>query len=48
MNVKVKYAEVRTKTGVDFQYRLGVMVETPRAALRAVPAPTVPATPARD
>ncbi|QXT41289.1 putative PEP-binding protein [Gymnodinialimonas ceratoperidinii] len=28
-------AEVRTKSGVDFTYRLGVMVETPRAALRA-------------
>ncbi len=28
-------AEVRTETGVDFAYRLGVMVETPRAALRA-------------
>ena len=28
-------AAVRTETGVDFTYRLGVMVETPRAALRA-------------
>ncbi|MGI3168728.1 putative PEP-binding protein [Pseudooceanicola sp. C21-150M6] len=28
-------AEVRTATGRDFKYRLGVMVETPRAALRA-------------
>ncbi|THD82270.1 pyruvate, phosphate dikinase [Aliigemmobacter aestuarii] len=28
-------ATVRTKTGRDFDYRLGVMVETPRAALRA-------------
>lgn len=28
-------AEVRAKTGMDFTYRLGVMVETPRAALRA-------------
>ena len=28
-------AAVRTETGVDFNYRLGVMVETPRAALRA-------------
>ena len=28
-------AEVRTKTGSNFDYRLGVMVETPRAALRA-------------
>ncbi|QFU07514.1 Pyruvate, phosphate dikinase [Rhodobacteraceae bacterium THAF1] len=28
-------ATVRVETGVDFNYRLGVMVETPRAALRA-------------
>ncbi len=28
-------AAVRTETGQDFTYRLGVMVETPRAALRA-------------
>ncbi|MCT8160937.1 pyruvate, phosphate dikinase [Pseudoruegeria sp. SHC-113] len=28
-------AAVRTQTGGDFSYRLGVMVETPRAALRA-------------
>ncbi len=28
-------AEVRTETGATFEYRLGVMVETPRAALRA-------------
>ncbi|MEY4872334.1 MAG: hypothetical protein RLZZ563_1664, partial [Pseudomonadota bacterium] len=28
-------AKVRTKAGVDFNYKLGVMVETPRAALRA-------------
>ncbi len=28
-------AQVRTRTGTDFDYRLGVMVETPRAALRA-------------
>lgn len=28
-------AAVRSKTGVAFDYRLGVMVETPRAALRA-------------
>ena len=28
-------AAVRTETGIDFDYRLGVMVETPRAALRA-------------
>ncbi|WP_404807455.1 putative PEP-binding protein [Loktanella gaetbuli] len=28
-------AEVRGATGVDFKFKLGVMVETPRAALRA-------------
>ncbi len=28
-------AAVRAETGCDFEYRLGVMVETPRAALRA-------------
>ena len=28
-------AAVRTETGEDFEFRLGVMVETPRAALRA-------------
>ncbi len=28
-------AAVRNETGHDFTYRLGVMVETPRAALRA-------------
>ncbi len=28
-------ADVRTKSGKNFEYRLGVMVETPRAALRA-------------
>jgi pyruvate,orthophosphate dikinase len=28
-------AAVRTETGTSFEYRLGVMVETPRAALRA-------------
>ncbi|PSK87151.1 pyruvate,orthophosphate dikinase [Limimaricola soesokkakensis] len=28
-------AQVRTQSGVEFDYRLGVMVETPRAALRA-------------
>ncbi len=28
-------AAVRSETGKDFKYRLGVMVETPRAALRA-------------
>lgn len=28
-------AQVRAETGTDFAYRLGVMVETPRAALRA-------------
>lgn len=27
--------DVRSKSGIDFDYRLGVMVETPRAALRA-------------
>ncbi len=27
--------EIRTKAGIDLPYRLGVMVETPRAALRA-------------
>ena len=27
--------DVRGKSGIDFDYRLGVMVETPRAALRA-------------
>jgi pyruvate, orthophosphate dikinase len=28
-------AVVRTRSGIDFDYKLGVMVETPRAALRA-------------
>jgi pyruvate, orthophosphate dikinase len=28
-------ASVRVKSGVDFEFKLGVMVETPRAALRA-------------
>jgi pyruvate,orthophosphate dikinase len=28
-------ADVRSKKGVDFDFKLGVMVETPRAALRA-------------
>ncbi len=28
-------AQVRTRRGTDFSYRIGVMVETPRAALRA-------------
>jgi pyruvate,orthophosphate dikinase len=28
-------AAVRSRSGVDFDYKLGVMVETPRAALRA-------------
>ncbi|TRD15501.1 putative PEP-binding protein [Palleronia caenipelagi] len=28
-------AQVRTESGIEFDYRLGVMVETPRAALRA-------------
>ena len=26
---------VRAETGIEFDYRLGIMVETPRAALRA-------------
>ncbi len=34
-NIDAVAAAVRTKSGVDFQYKLGVMVETPRAALRA-------------
>ncbi len=34
-NVDSVAAAVRTERGVDFTYRLGVMVETPRAALRA-------------
>jgi pyruvate,orthophosphate dikinase len=33
--IDVLAARVRGETGVDFDYRLGVMVETPRAALRA-------------
>ncbi len=33
--VEAVAAEVRAKTGVAFEYKLGVMVETPRAALRA-------------
>jgi len=33
--VEAVAAAVRTVEGVDFDYRLGVMVETPRAALRA-------------
>ena len=33
--VEAVAAEVRTKSGIDFEYKLGVMVETPRAALRA-------------
>ena len=28
-------AQVRSRSGMDFDYRIGVMVETPRAALRA-------------
>ncbi|QOL81036.1 putative PEP-binding protein [Pseudooceanicola spongiae] len=35
MRVDAVAAAVRTETGRDFTYRLGVMVETPRAALRA-------------
>jgi pyruvate,orthophosphate dikinase len=34
-NVDKVAAEVRVQTGVAFEYKLGVMVETPRAALRA-------------
>ena len=34
-NIDAVAATVRIKTGVDFVYKLGVMVETPRAALRA-------------
>ncbi|MFL4471886.1 putative PEP-binding protein [Tateyamaria armeniaca] len=34
-NVDAIAAAVTAETGVDFTYRLGVMVETPRAALRA-------------
>ncbi len=33
--VEAVAAEVHAKTGVEFEYKLGVMVETPRAALRA-------------
>ena len=35
MRVDIVAAAVRAETGVDFDYKLGVMVETPRAALRA-------------
>ena len=34
-NIDAVAATVRIKTGVNFVYKLGVMVETPRAALRA-------------
>jgi pyruvate, orthophosphate dikinase len=34
-NVDAVAATVRIKSGVNFDYKLGVMVETPRAALRA-------------
>jgi len=34
-NIDAVAAAVRIKTGVAFDYKLGVMVETPRAALRA-------------
>ncbi len=34
-NIDTVAAKVRSKSGVDFEFRLGVMVETPRAALRA-------------
>jgi len=33
--IDVVAAAVRSETGADFDYKLGVMVETPRAALRA-------------
>ena len=35
MRIDVVAAAVRAETGADFDYKLGVMVETPRAALRA-------------
>jgi len=35
MRIDIVAAAVRAETGVDFEYKLGVMVETPRAALRA-------------
>ncbi|MBT8408986.1 MAG: pyruvate, phosphate dikinase [Alphaproteobacteria bacterium] len=35
MRIDSVAAEVRVETGASFDYRLGVMVETPRAALRA-------------
>ncbi len=34
-NIDAVAAAVKVKTGVNFEYKLGVMVETPRAALRA-------------
>jgi pyruvate,orthophosphate dikinase len=34
-NIDAVAAAVRVKSGVNFSYKLGVMVETPRAALRA-------------
>jgi len=34
-NIDAVAAAVRTERGVDFNFRFGVMVETPRAALRA-------------
>ena len=34
-NIDAVAAGVRSKTGVNFDFKLGVMVETPRAALRA-------------
>jgi pyruvate,orthophosphate dikinase len=34
-NIDSVAARVRTSSGVDFAFKLGVMVETPRAALRA-------------
>ena len=35
MRVDIVAAAVKAETGVEFEYQLGVMVETPRAALRA-------------
>ncbi len=35
MRIDIVAAAVKAETGADFEYRLGVMVETPRAALRA-------------
>jgi len=35
MRIDMVASAVRAETGADFEYKLGVMVETPRAALRA-------------